>query len=527
MKKILLPMLIVLLFAAFKSRPGRSRTVTGIVKEKDSGKPIPNVVVSGLSGKSRTNTNSDGKYSINIDDKESALVFSYIGFVKATIAITEQKVINVSLAQDESSLKEVVLNFSDAKTASTSSSEKIKIRGADAPLVEPLAGRVAGITASKDRSFKKVPRPMPDKEIKPGRTEPRPQSNLLTAGEWNDLSHWDFWKDLMRNQEWSAKQSHWQFYATNRVGVRLKNKQQQALTGYTVTVLKKDRAVWKAQSNFEGKAELWPALYSNEKERFTITVNSADGKLLYQKDFSADVVNVDITLNLSAERIKNLDVLFMVDATGSMGDEIAYLKSELEDIIGRLNRGSQLNTRTGLVFYRDQGDEYVVRDFGFDSNLTAVKANLSRQFASGGGDFEEAVEEAMENAIYQQQWTTEGPSAKLMFMILDAPPHHDQKRISSLQRSIKEAAARGITLIPVVASGIDKNTEFLMRFMAMSTNGTYVFLTDDSGIGNSHLKPTTGSFQVEQLNALMNRLIRKYAGLDPNVAGELLSSSDK
>ena len=66
-----------------------------------------------------------------------------------------------------------------------------------------------------------------------------------------------------------------------------------------------------------------------------------------------------------------------------------------------------------------------------------------------------------------------------------------------------------------------------MRFMAMSTNGTYVFLTDDSGIGNSHLKPTTGSFQVEQLNGLMNRLIRKYAGLEANVAGELLSAFDK
>ncbi|MEJ2882539.1 vWA domain-containing protein [Pedobacter sp. GR22-6] len=533
MKKILLPMLIVLLFAAFKSGPSRIRTITGIVKEKNSGKPLPNVMVSGLSGKSKAKTNDDGKYAINIDDKESALVFSYIGFVKATIEVREHKVINVSLAAEESLREDVVLSFAEPKALSTSSSrtvlsssEKVKIRGV-APVSESLAGRVAGIAMSKEKPFKKAPRPMLDEEIRPGRTEPRPQSNLLTAGEWNDVSHWDFWKDLMRNQEWSDKQSYWQFYTANRVGVRLKNKQQQALTGYTVTVLKKGTAVWKAQSNFEGKAELWPAVYSNDRERFTLTVNSADGTLLYNKDFAADVVNVEITLNRTAEKIKNLDVLFMVDATGSMGDEIAYLKSELEDIIGRLNRGNQLNTRTGLVFYRDQGDEYVVRDFGFDGNLMAVKANLSKQYASGGGDFEEAVEEAMESAIYQQQWTTERPSAKLMFMILDAPPHHDQKRIGSLQRSVKEAAAKGITLIPVVASGIDKNTEFLMRFMAMSTNGTYVFLTDDSGIGNSHLKPTTGSFQVEQLNALMNRLIRKYTGLDSNVAGELLSSSDK
>ena len=114
-----------------------------------------------------------------------------------------------------------------------------------------------------------------------------------------------------------------------------------------------------------------------------------------------------------------------------------------------------------------------------------------------------------------------------MFMILDAPPHYDAARVKSIQRSVKEAAARGITLIPVVASGIDKNTEFLMRFMALGTNGTYVFLTDDSGIGNSHLKPTIGSYQVEYLNQLLNRLINKYAGLEPKVAEDLLSSAKK
>ena len=534
MKNLLFPLIIVLLFAAFKSSSTKLITIIGVVKEKDSGKPIPYVQVSGQDGKAKASTDNQGRYSINVDDKERALVFSFIGFVKATIPINGSKIINVSMAQDETRLDDiVVVGYSDAKKMSTTSS--MTIRGSSTKresntalaLDEPLAERVAGTISSKDKPGKKMPIRKFDKEIKPATMDPKPQSNLLSAGEWNDVNHWDFWKDLMRNQEWSAKQAHWQFYTTNRIGVSLKNKQQKPLIGYTVNILRKNTPVWQAQSNFEGKAELWPSLYNNEKEQFTISVNEPNGKLLYQKDFAADVIHVDIVLNRPAERIKNLDVLFMVDATGSMGDEIAYLKSELEDIIGGLNRGIQLNTRTSLVFYRDHGDEYVVRDFGFSSNLTAVKANLSKQFAGGGGDFEEAVEEAMESAIYQQQWTTQGPSAKLMFMILDAPPHHDQKRVSSLQRSVKEAAAKGITLIPVVASGIDKNTEFLMRFMAMSTNGTYVFLTDDSGIGNSHLKPTTGSFQVEQLNGLMNRLIRKYAGLEANVAGELLSASDK
>ncbi len=50
-----------------------------------------------------------------------------------------------------------------------------------------------------------------------------------------------------------------------------------------------------------------------------------------------------------------------------------------------------------------------------------------------------------------------------------------------------------------------------MRFMAISTNGTYVFITNDSGIGNEHLEPTVGEYQVEYLNDLLVRLINKYS----------------
>ena len=46
----------------------------------------------------------------------------------------------------------------------------------------------------------------------------------------------------------------------------------------------------------------------------------------------------------------------------------------------------------------------------------------------------------------------------------------------------------------------------------MATGGTYTFLTDDSGVGGSHLEPTVGEYQVEQLNDLLVRLIEQYIG---------------
>jgi hypothetical protein len=93
--------------------------------------------------------------------------------------------------------------------------------------------------------------------------------------------------------------------------------------------------------------------------------------------------------------------------------------------------------------------------------------------------------------------------------VLDAPPHGDSATLARVRAAIASAAQKGIRVIPVSASGIDKPTEFLLRFFAVATGGTYVFLTDDSGIGDPHLdpSPTIGPFQVEFLNQLLARVI--------------------
>ena len=98
----------------------------------------------------------------------------------------------------------------------------------------------------------------------------------------------------------------------------------------------------------------------------------------------------------------------------------------------------------------------------------------------------------------------------LAFLVLDAPAHHESAIIRSLQQSVETCAKLGIKLIPVAASGVDKNTEFMLRFFANATGGTYVFLTDDSGVGGSHIAPSVGDYKVEQLNNLLIRLIESY-----------------
>ena len=126
-----------------------------------------------------------------------------------------------------------------------------------------------------------------------------------------------------------------------------------------------------------------------------------------------------------------------------------------------------------------------------------------------GGDFPEAVHSALDVAISQNSWN-DTASSRILFLLLDAPPHYTQEVISNLELNLIKAAEKGIKIIPITASGIDKATEYLMRSFAILTNGTYVFITDDSGVGNDHLEPTIGEFEVEKLNDLMVRLVGEY-----------------
>ncbi len=338
------------------------------------------------------------------------------------------------------------------------------------------------------------------------------QSGLLTAGEWNDLDNWDFWLGLMQNKEWSDKQKHWNFYLTDRIPVTVKNKTGKLLNDISISLLSSsDNELWNAKTDVFGKAVLFASVFDQQAIGMKIVITDSKGKTT---DFNSFNVNDENTLviNDTPELSNNLDIMLVVDATGSMGDELEFLKNELKDIIEEAEtKTPELQSRVGMVFYRDKGDQYLNRNFPFESDIEKVAENISKQKAGGGGDFEEAVEVALDEAVNNFSWN-ENARARLMFVILDAPPHHTNENLNRIQSSIINAAKKGIKLIPIAASGIDKNTEFLMRFMAITTNGTYVFLTDDSGIGESHLVPTTGKYEVEFLNDLILRLIMKYTG---------------
>lgn len=337
------------------------------------------------------------------------------------------------------------------------------------------------------------------------------QAGSITAGEWNDLSNWFFWKDLLIEQDYSQMSSYWDFNTNNRLSFLVLNNNTPVINA-KVELLRNESVLWTAKTDNRGYAELWVSMFQKEESidlsNLTIKVNDViQGQELILIE---DGVN-EININSNTDNLKRVEISFIVDATGSMSDELEFLKEDLKSVINSVeNDDANLEIFTSTVFYRDEGDRYVTKKSEFTSDLNKTIDFINQQSAKGGGDFPEAVHTALNVGINELQWS-DNAKTRIAFLLLDAPPHYDTDIVNNIHDIIRNASQKGIKIIPITASGIDKETEFLMRFMAILTNGTYVFITNDSGIGNDHLVPSIGQYEVEYLNDLMVRLIKEYS----------------
>jgi hypothetical protein len=331
------------------------------------------------------------------------------------------------------------------------------------------------------------------------------QFGVITAGEWNDLENWAFWQTIIAKNDFQSLPQHWTFFNNNRISVSVLSSDSTPVIDALVKLKRNGNIIFSARTDNKGKAELWPYLFQNNSNtdfsKLVIDINNGSNIISKVKPFK-DGINKIVIPPTTVEN--KIEISFVVDATGSMGDELEYLKTELLDVISRVKSANPNSTvSTSSVFYRDKNDDYITRVSNFTNDNSITTNFIKNQSAGGGGDIPEAVHSALNKAVNELQWSTKAKT-RLLFLVLDAPPHHDKKVISDIQSSVAKAAEKGIKIIPITASGIKKNTEFLMRFLSISTNGTYVFITDHSGIGDSHLEATVGQYKVEFLNNLID-----------------------
>ncbi len=214
----------------------------------------------------------------------------------------------------------------------------------------------------------------------------------------------------------------------------------------------------------------------------------------------------------SAQTKAQLDLVFLIDATGSMGDEIDKLKSTLRTIVSDIAKlPSQPDLCLGMVAYRDKGDEFLLRSHDFTNDINSFQTVLNALQAGGGGDYPEAMNEALHDAVHSLSWRGQG-ATRLLVLLADAPPHLDYGG-PQYDKDSMAALGKGIKIFSVGASGLDKQGEFIQRQMAQYTGGRFVFLTYSqatnpaSGAGKETVHDVQ-NYSVDTLDKLIVRLVK-------------------
>ncbi len=374
--------------------------------------------------------------------------------------------------------------------------------------VGPLAGSKKSEVAAK--SDPGLADPVAGTATRPKKkSEPVPPAGILTAGSFDDNLDPLVFASFTRRFDAARWQDQLPMKLSGtRVQVLVKDAAGRPVGGAKVRLFAtKSPAAEEVMTRTLGQATFvltWDGLPTNQE--LTVLVTPPDGAPAVSDKIPVGAPRWEVTLPATQAKLpKNLDLAFVFDTTGSMGDELKYLLGEFKGISADIKaRFPEVNQRLGLVLYRDFGDEYLTRMFDFTNSVDEFHRNLSKQSASGGGDTPEAVHKGLEQ-VQQLRWRSDADTVRIVFLIGDAPPH--TQHMNATMKAVNILRKDGIAIYPVACSGYDDPCELIWRASAVLTSSQFLFLTDDSGVGGAHAEPKIPFYQVEHLNKMMVRMI--------------------
>jgi Mg-chelatase subunit ChlD len=320
---------------------------------------------------------------------------------------------------------------------------------------------------------------------------PAPQSGLK-AGTTDDNANFDAW--LTYVSEWGGRGDidGWadRLDVTGRRYVQVLDVKGRPVPDARVSILdpSSERVVWAGRGYGDGRVPMYPKLKVPGRA-LDIAGDAPEGGWLVQAETPNGAVRtvrwdgrgeeLDVTVDtkgLERGAPVPVDVCFIIDTTGSMGDEIDRIKTTLLSVTNTLREDASqgVDLRYGAVLYRDIGDVYVTRRHAFTTDIEGFDAALQTIKAGGGGDSPESLNQGIAVGVAGMEWR-EG-AARVAFVIADAPPHMNYQEDVSYGRAATAAAHRGIRIHTVAASGLDDRGSYAFRQIAQLTRGQFIYI---------------------------------------------------
>jgi Mg-chelatase subunit ChlD len=340
----------------------------------------------------------------------------------------------------------------------------------------------------------------------------RSQVSGLKAGFADDNKQFNYFVQFI--SEYGPMVSHVPIPIEERIILKVRDSVGKSIPNAGVRVSgSQGRELSQGVTYADGSFLLFPAEYGDEHNYFVEIVYNQQSRRISLDRYGRR--EIEITFNMPRAPLGRvpLDLLFILDTTGSMGEEIQRLKTTIELI--NLNLSS-LSTRPrlrfGMVLYKDRGDEYITRVVPFTEDLQAFQSALEQVEASGGGDTPEDLQAALQAAM-KMSWDRRG--VRLAFIVTDAPPHLDYGQSYTYARAVEEAKERGIKVYSVGTGGLDLLGEVVLRQIAQYTSAKYIFLTygesgeSEGGTTGSVSHHTGANYQTDKLEAIIIRFAKE------------------
>ena len=331
----------------------------------------------------------------------------------------------------------------------------------------------------------------------------------LSAGEVDDNRQWEEYLEYFTEHQWLPVHD---VDVSERYIITVQGSDGRPLPNALVQIASGDATLFESLTYANGQTLFFPRALpeTGGVESFRVSAEKDGAKLSLDFPRGAET-DWNLTLDTTASYDSGvpLDVLFLLDSTGSMADEIDRIKDTLLSISARItDLPSQPDLRFGMVSYRDRGDDYITRVFDFDADAGRFSDTIRSVEAHGGGDEPESLNEALHVALNAPEWRW-GDAIRLVFLLADAPPHLDYPQDYDYAEEMVQARKRAIKIFSVASSGLNPQGEYIFRQIAQHTMGRFIFILYESpggGVGTPH---NVDEYTIERLDSLIVRLVEE------------------
>ena len=184
-------------------------------------------------------------------------------------------------------------------------------------------------------------------------------------------------------------------------------------------------------------------------------------------------------LGAAIAEYKKVDLVFLVDTTGSMGDDVDKLNADLAMYIAALKEKCTHDYRIALIDYRDfAGNTYYSDDYAYKVRLdfTNDTTKIYNAFGKlvlgyGGVDWEETAFSAMIDGGKKLSWRSD--AAHIMVLISDAPAQDPEYKTGYTASDAKSYLKRNNILFFVIDSANDSEVKACFSPICSSSGGFY------------------------------------------------------